>query len=132
MDSKLKAVVIDDDNVSRLLLKRILTIYLDLEVYDAENGEEGLRRIREKKPDLVVLDIMMPFVDGFQVLASLRSDPAFATLPVIVSSAVSDRSQVLSLLSHKVDDYIVKPVQKDEVIHRVSAIVQKIKDSKKP
>ena len=123
---KLKALVVDDDEVQRTILKKILKRYLNFEVVEAVNGEDALRTMRADRPDVVILDVMMPVMDGFDVLSSVRADPSLCSLPVIVSSAVTEKNQVLKLLTLKVDDYLVKPIRQDEVMDRLSPIIDRL------
>ena len=77
----------DDHPHVRLLIRRILQAQGKYELYEAEEGKSALTMIRTEKPDLVILDLMMPEMDGFSVLDALRNDPATASIPVIVVTA---------------------------------------------
>jgi two-component system response regulator VicR len=92
-------------------------------VVGAHGGEEGLARIRQEKPDLVLLDLMMPGVDGWQVYQQLQADAALEDIPVIVVTAKAEEiDKVLGLHIAQVADYIVKPFgaqQLLESIHRI-------------
>jgi CheY-like chemotaxis protein len=78
-----KLLVIDDDEVARYLLRGLLA-QTRFKVVEAENGEEGLRKAAEEKPDVILLDIIMPDILGFEVLRRLKSDAATAAIPVII------------------------------------------------
>ncbi|NNE93377.1 MAG: response regulator [Verrucomicrobiales bacterium] len=99
-------LVIDDDAAVRELLRRLLEAegYV---VYTAETGEEGLKIAREKKPDAITLDVVMPGKDGWQVLAELKMDDETESIPVIMVSIMAKNAQGLAL---GVEDFLVKPI----------------------
>ncbi len=82
-----RVVVVDDTPEARRLIRRILQSQGDFEIFEATDGREALELIARELPDLVILDLMMPEVDGFAVLDSLRSQPETANIPVIVATA---------------------------------------------
>lgn len=88
LDARVRSIAIIDDTPDTVrLLRRILQTSGDYDIYEAEDGRAGLALIRERRPDLVILDLMMPEVDGFAVLDSLRADEATRDIPVIVVTA---------------------------------------------
>lgn len=94
----------------------------------ARDGLECMARVRAEPPDLVILDMMMPRMDGFAVIKELRSDPKFAGLPIIVLTTVVEdaayrRYELETGLAMDVQDYVEKPVRPEELLRRVSAIV---------
>src|SRR5690348_16004581 len=103
-----KILVIEDDPA-------ILTTMLDalsLEGFDttgAENGRIGLQRVQDYQPDLIISDIMMPDLDGHEVLTHLRNDPATATIPLIFLTAKTSRTDVRQGMTLGADDYLTKP-----------------------
>ncbi|HNA87755.1 MAG TPA: response regulator [Anaerolineales bacterium] len=116
---KFKILVADDmpDNVT--LLER----YLSYEGYDhitARDGLEALNKVRDELPDLVLLDVNMPNLDGFSVLEEVRSDPAISHIPVIILTAARlDPSDVQSGLNLGADDYVTKPFDRHELMARI-------------
>ncbi|MGH7265254.1 MAG: response regulator transcription factor, partial [Candidatus Rokuibacteriota bacterium] len=82
-------------------------------VLRAHDGEEALRLAATERPDLLILDVMMPVLDGFQVLRQLKADPALAPIPVIMLTARGRESDVLTGLSGGAVDYVVKPFEAD-------------------
>ena len=82
-----KIIIIDDDPTARILIKRILQSMANFELYEASNGIEGLKQIYAKKPNLIILDLMMPELDGFGVLDELQKDQQTRDIPVIIVSA---------------------------------------------
>jgi len=88
LDEQITTIVVVDDNPQdRRLIRRLLKTYKPYRVYEADNGQHGLEVIRDRKPDLIITDLTMPVMDGFQLLEILKQDPATATIPVIVASA---------------------------------------------
>ena len=104
-----KILVAEDDPASRELLLEILRA-VGYDVVEACDGGEALRKIQETGPDLVLLDIQMPVLDGFAVLRQLRQDPRFAALPVVALTADAMRGDREKTLSASFDAYLSKPV----------------------
>ena len=105
-------LVIDDDAAIRDILTRVL-IAEGLQAVTASDGEEGLQRARELDPDLIILDVMMPKVDGWSVLSSLKADDRLCDIPVIVQSVSDDRDLGYMLGA---TEYLVKPVNRDKLV----------------
>ena len=105
-------LVIDDDPTVHDLLRRHLSKE-GFQVVSARGGEEGLRLARELHPAAITLDVLMPNVDGWSVLASLKADPALADIPVVVLSIVDDRNLGFSLGAA---DYVTKPVDRERLL----------------
>jgi CheY-like chemotaxis protein len=101
-------LVIEDEAPLRANLVRILTAE-GYRVIAAVDGDEGVRRVREDRPDLVICDILMPRLDGYGVLASLRSQPETATLPFIFLTASADKDDLARGLQSGANDYVTKP-----------------------
>jgi CheY-like chemotaxis protein len=104
-----KILVVDDNPVSCELIREVLE-RPDLQVLEADNGEEALEKIAREVPDLVLLDIQMPLLDGYEVVQRIRSDPRFSALPVIALTAYAmpyDREKALVL---GFDAHITKPI----------------------
>lgn len=103
-----RVLVVDDDPVNRLLLRRALERE-GLAVELAVDGGAGWDRLRREPFDVVLLDIVMPVLDGYEVLARMRADPATATLPVVVISGSDDRDGVVRCIELGADDFLPKP-----------------------
>jgi len=101
-------LIIEDEAPLRANLVRILSAE-GYRVIAAADGDEGLRRVHESRPDLVICDILMPRVDGFGVLASLRSRPETATVPFIFLTASADKENLQRGLRSGANDYVTKP-----------------------
>ncbi len=115
-----KTLLIVDDNENNC---EMCKIYLELEGYTvnfAENGRAGLERITEIRPDLILLDIVMPVMDGHQFLTALKNDPKLKDIPVLVHSVRSDPREVVKTLQMGADDFLKKPFDVDELLARIS------------
>ena len=117
-------VVIDDDAGTRMLVTQVLKKE-GHEVMAAEDGAKGLALIREFKPDLVVSDVQMPELDGFEVLDRVRNDAVLANTPVILLTSLQDRSHMRQGMTTGADDYLTKPFALQELREAVSAQLNK-------
>ena len=120
----LSVLVVDDDPV----ILRLLQVNFELEgisVATAVDGEEGLNMVQSDPPDLVISDIMMPKVNGLELLAALRSSPDTAAMPVILLSAKAQVADVQRGLELGADDYVTKPFDPLELIDRVYKVLAK-------
>ncbi|WND01645.1 response regulator [Temperatibacter marinus] len=111
-----RVLIIDDESVAREITKRYLSSK-NVEILEAENGNEGLQMAREFEPDLIILDIMMPELNGWAVLELLKAEDKLKNIPVIICTMVDEakRGYVLGAT-----DYIQKPVNKDDLLKRVT------------
>lgn len=124
-DIPYKVVCIEDEPEMLDLFKLILG-RRGYQVHCASNGVEGLEIIKEQKPDLVLLDLMMPGMDGWQVYQKIRADQSLANVPVIVVTAKAQSiDRVLGLHIAKVDDYISKPFSPHELVESVEKAISK-------
>lgn len=105
-----KIVIADDNPVSRELIREILGAG-NYEVVEACNGRQALEKIEEMRPDLVLLDIQMPELDGYRVLAALRGDPRFASIRVAALTAFAMRGDEEKAVATGFDAYITKPIK---------------------
>lgn len=128
----IKIVCIEDDPEMIDLVKLILTRQ-GYEVTGAMGGREGLAAIRRDKPDLVLLDLMMPDMDGWEVFQHMRADEETQNIPVIVVTAKAQSiDKVLGLHIAKVDDYITKPFGPSELLASVLRVLHEIGIDAKP
>jgi CheY-like chemotaxis protein len=113
----LKVLSVDDSRTIRLIVTRALMPY-DCVVIEAANGEEGLAAAAREKPDLILLDITMPVMDGVTMLGKLKEDEALKLMPVIMLTAESGRENVLHISKLGISDYLVKPFRAEQLIEK--------------
>lgn len=104
-----KILVVDDNPVSRELIREVLESARQ-HVLEAEDGEAALEKVCQEKPDVVLLDIQLPVLDGYEVLRRIREDPRFAHLPVIALTALAMREDCEKGLALGFDGYVTKPI----------------------
>jgi len=126
-----RILVVDDDRQ----IVRLVQSYLQqsgFSVLTAYDGEEALHAIRREKPDLIVLDLMLPKRDGLEITRSLRGDQTLASIPILMLTArVEDLDKILGL-ELGADDYLTKPFNPSEVVARVRAILRRAGGALKP
>ncbi len=116
-----RILVIDDDVAVTDLLSLLLKSQ-GFEVAASNNSGDGLNMIRENPPDLVVLDLMMPEVDGWEVCRAVR---AFSQVPIIILSALNDPSMIASVLDAGADDYLTKPTPSRVLVAHINRLVKR-------
>lgn len=117
-------LVIDDDELVSRTLQRALKLY-GYQVMVAQSGTEGLQLARRHRPDLFVLDIMMPGADGYQVCRQIRGDPLLKELPVLFLTARAKDEDKIEGFRAGADDYLSKPFNMEELQLRVKAILRR-------
>ncbi len=117
----LKVLAIDDSKTIRKIVAKAFSTY-DCDVAEAENGVEGLSVASRNKPDLIVLDITMPVMNGIEMLSKLKGQPELKDIPVIMLTAESGKDNVMQIVKMGVKDYIVKPFKGEQLIERVMKI----------
>lgn len=116
-----KILVVDDLEQNRMLLKDVLE-YFGYDVVEAGNGEEGVKLARDELPDLILMDMNMPVMDGYAALKALRSDPLTRGLRVAAITSFAVEDDVRSVMSAGADGYIPKPID----IRGLPAVVEKM------
>jgi CheY-like chemotaxis protein len=117
-----KVLVVDDDEV----IVRLLELNFELEGHEVASvldGKQAIERIAEVAPDVVLLDVMMPELDGYRVCAQLREDPAFATLPIVFLSARAQETDIARGTEVGGDAYVTKPFDPLELVQLVERLV---------
>lgn len=104
-----KILIVDDNEKNIMLLKDILT-FNKYDVIEAKNGEEGIKKAREEKPDLILLDIQMPIMDGFTAAKTLKADPVTMGIKIIGITSYAMKGDRERVLKEGFDDYISKPI----------------------
>jgi len=115
------AVLIVDDNEQNLELMQAYLEDLECEIRVAGDGLEALASVEKAEPDLVLLDIMMPRMSGFQVCAKLKGAPKTRDIPIIMVTALNENADVERAVETGADDFLTKPVNKLELLSRVKA-----------
>jgi len=116
-------LVVDDEAANRALLEAILT-EVGYEVQQAESGEAALVQATSQAPDLILLDLMMPGMSGFEVCRRLKQDPATSAVPVIMVTALDQLKNKEAALTSGADDFVTKPVQPEDLRARVEAMLK--------
>jgi signal transduction histidine kinase/DNA-binding response OmpR family regulator len=120
-------LVVDDDTPIRSLLRQELT-EAGYQVKEAANGKAALDMVRLHKPDLIILDVMMPEINGFDVAAVLKNDPATMDIPIIILSIVQDKERGFRI---GVDRYLTKPINTEQLFHEVEELLEQGVSKKK-
>lgn len=122
--SKKNVVVIDDDELTCMLMKRILEREFNFNITSFRNGLEGLNYLEGNKPDLVVLDLMLPGKNGFDILKTLRKTAQHKDTKVILVSAKSNSADIERGFDLSADEYVTKPFQQQEFVVRVKKLMR--------
>ena len=121
-----KVLIVEDDDLIRERLVKALT-FEGYQVVDAENGRVGLELLDRDKPDLVICDILMPELGGFDFVSILRSRPETRTVPIIMLTALSERLSQREFMELGADDYLTKPFHIEELVRAVKTQLRKMK-----
>lgn len=114
--SKYTVLAVDDVPLNLILVEKILQRY-NFKVKKANGGQEALDMIAAEKPSLVLLDLMMPNVDGFDVLAALSKSEETSNIPVVILSALNSESDIEKALSNGAKDFVTKPILMDKLLN---------------
>jgi DNA-binding response OmpR family regulator len=117
----IKLIVIDDDTAVTDLLSLLLKSQ-GFEVFATNNSSDGLNMVREIQPDLVILDLMMPEMDGWEVCRAVRQ---FSQVPIIILSALNDPSMIASVLDAGADDYLTKPTPSRVLVAHINRLTKR-------
>lgn len=126
MEPKRKVLIVDDEADNRDLVDQILSE--KFEVVTAADGEEGLRMARAELPDLILLDITMPKLDGISVCETLRTNEATKHIPIIMLTASSDVDHRIQSFMTGADDFVPKPFRPKELVARVQSKIRRIEE----
>ena len=122
---KIRIAVIDDEAAVRKSLKNILEKGGGYEVVTAEDGKEGIKLVRKTQPDLVLLDVMMPGWDGFEVLKRLKDNYKTMSIPVIILSAWASEDNRIKGARLYTDLYLAKPISPDELLEKITQVLRR-------
>jgi len=128
--SKGNILIVEDEPQTVKLIKFILEKdgYATI---SAKDGEEGLRVVKQRKPDLIVLDLMLPKMDGYQLCETLKTNPDTKQIPVLVLTALDTGPDFEKALEKKADWYITKPFDPQHLLKRIAYLMGKKKDNEK-
>jgi twitching motility two-component system response regulator PilH len=115
-----KILLVDDSKTELHFLSDLLSKH-GYKVRTAENGEEAMRRLGEDKPDLILMDVVMPGQNGFQLTRAITRDPRFADVPVIMCTSKNQETDKVWGMRQGARDYVVKPVDADELVSKIRA-----------
>lgn len=117
-------LIVDDEPMARTLL-RLMLVRAGFHVSEAEDGFDALEKVRKNQPDVILLDVMMPGMDGFAVCETLRNETATAELPIIMLSAKTDLDSINKGLRAGATIYLTKPISPEELTQHVKdALIQ--------
>lgn len=124
-----KTILVVDDEKDLLDLIEYNLKKENFDVLKAENGEEGIKIAKEHKPDLVLMDIMMPKMDGMEAVEKMRADDDLKSIPIIFLTARSDEKTEVEGLNKGGDDYITKPISTTKLISRIKAVMRRFDET---
>lgn len=120
----LPKILIADDNQQNVELLEVYLADVDCELFTAADGEETLSRLRQHRPDLVLLDVMMPRLSGFEVCRQIRADPELQHTLVLMVTALNEPADFERGVQAGTDDFLTKPVNKVELLCRVRSLLR--------
>jgi DNA-binding response OmpR family regulator len=124
MEKSSKSIVYFEDDKDMVELVRIILSRADFLVEGVGEGQSGINLVKRTQPDVVLLDLMLPDMDGWEIFQQLKKDEATKSIPVIIVTAKSQSvDKVLGIEIDQVDEYITKPFRPDELIERVNSVL---------
>lgn len=117
--SKFRILIVDDVPLNRVLVEKMLGNF-NFKVRQCENGLECMKEFYYQKPDLVLLDILMPLMDGFEVIEAVRENPAWKDVKIVVLSALNSNEDIVKAFNLGADDFITKPIVMDKLLNTVA------------
>lgn len=124
-----RILFIDDEPINHQLVARALEP-LNFELHFSENGKDGIAKARNLKPDVIITDVMMPDITGYEVTRILRREPQFAITPILVLTAQSDLQDRLKSFEAGADEHLTKPFQPAELVVRVTSLLRRVEAAK--
>jgi len=119
-----KVLIVDDNTDLRVILRRFLEKN-GFSVREAANGRRAMEQLKQERPDIVLLDIMMPEMGGIEALQAIRKDPKLADIPVIMVTAKQEDADVLAGYDHGADYYVTKPYTNEQLLHSIGVVLGK-------
>lgn len=123
MPVRKEILIVEDNEINRMTLSGILST--EYRVLEAENGQDALRVLEEhtQEVSLILLDIVMPIMDGYAFLSAVKADPVLSSIPVIVTTQSDSEADEVAALSHGATDFVAKPYKPQVILHRVASII---------
>ncbi len=128
--SQFEVLAVDDIPLNLLLVQKMLSKF-NFKLRTAANGQQALDAVAAKKPDLILLDLMMPGIDGFEVIRRLRADPATADIQIVILSALNSNEDVVKGFNAGANDFIMKPIIMEKLLTCVVTQIQLVEAKKK-
>lgn len=120
--SRFNILIVDDAPLNRLVVQKMLEQF-NFNVREAENGLEAMKEFYYLTPDIVLLDIMMPVMDGFEVIEAIRENPAWNNVKIVVLSALSTNEDIVKAYGLGADDFITKPIVMDKLLNTIAKLL---------
>ena len=121
--SNYNILAVDDIPLNLLLVQKMLSRF-KFEIRTAANGQQALDAVSQRKPDLILLDLMMPGIDGFEVIKRLREDPATSDIRIVILSALNSNEDVVRGFDLGANDFIMKPIIMEKLLNSVFTQLQ--------
>ncbi len=128
--SSFSVLAVDDVPINLILVQKMLARF-NFQMSTAANGQAALDAVAAKKPDLILLDLMMPGIDGFEVLRRIRENPETADIRIVILSALNSNEDVVKGYNLGADDFIMKPIIMEKLLTTVITQIQMIQSRKK-
>ncbi len=128
--SKFSVLAVDDIPLNLLLVQKMLSRF-KFRMRTATGGQQALDAVAAEKPDLILLDLMMPGIDGFEVIRRLRADPATADIRIVILSALNSNEDVVKGFNVGADDFIMKPIIMEKLLTCVVTQIQIVESKQK-
>lgn len=117
-----KILSVDDSKMVRLIVTRAFKKF-DCKVFEASHGLDGMATAAKEKPDVIILDVTMPVMDGMEMLAALKENADLKSIPVVMLTAEGSRDSLLAFAKMGVRDYLIKPFKEQDIVEKVSRII---------
>jgi len=126
-----REILIVEDNPQTVKLIKFILEKNNYSTVSAKDGEQGLQMAKEKKPDLIILDLMLPGMDGYRVCETLKADTDTKVIPILVLTALDTGGDFEKALEKKADWYITKPFEPQHLLKRIDYLIEKRKEDEK-
>lgn len=116
-------LVVEDYKLTRMMIKKMLEKGTDWKIQEAQDGQKALEILNTKSPDLIILDIMMPNMNGFEFLKKVKSEPKINKIPILILTGLNSAEDETKGLQTGADDYLIKPIKMDTLISRCNQLL---------